>query len=108
MAIIIFRLKNTRAPKLFVAVAEAGASVLDFGIVADDAGVQGLEAALDNAVLNGADVLITSGVDAWGMWIDRCCSSILSPEARHITERPELPVHQPSPNIFFLLFMVNL
>ena len=47
------------------AVAEAGASVLDFGIIADDAGVQGLEAALDNAVLNAADVLITSGVLRW-------------------------------------------
>ena len=43
------------------AVAEAGALVLDFGIVPDSAGVQGLEAALDNAVHNGADVLITSG-----------------------------------------------
>jgi hypothetical protein len=39
--------------------------VLDFGIIADDAGVQGLEAALDNAVLSGADVLITSGVRLW-------------------------------------------
>ena len=42
-------------------VAEAGASVLDLGIAPDSAGVQGLEAALDNAVHNGADVLITSG-----------------------------------------------
>ena len=36
--------------------------MLDFGIIPDDAGVQGLKAALDNAILNGADVLITSGV----------------------------------------------
>ena len=35
--------------------------MLDFGIVPDSAGVQGLESALDNAVHNGADVLITSG-----------------------------------------------
>ena len=44
--------------------AEAGASVLDFGIIPDSAGVQGLEAALDNAVHNGADVLITSGMSS--------------------------------------------
>ena len=36
--------------------------MLDFGIIPDSAGVQGLESALDNAVQNGADVLITSGV----------------------------------------------
>ena len=35
--------------------------MLDFGIIPDSAGVQGLEAALDNAVHNSADVLITSG-----------------------------------------------
>jgi len=35
--------------------------MLDLGIIPDGAGVQGLEAALDSAVHNGADVLITSG-----------------------------------------------
>jgi len=57
--------------RLFPAVAEMGASVLDFGIIPDSAGVQGLETALDNAVHNGADVLITSGT-GWRA-SSKCC-----------------------------------
>lgn len=40
---------------------EAGASTLDLGIIADAAGVEGLEQALDAAIARGADVLLTSG-----------------------------------------------
>ena len=40
---------------------EAGATTLDLGIIADAAGVKGLEQALDAAIARGADVLLTSG-----------------------------------------------
>ena len=41
---------------------EAGASTLDLGIISDAAGIQGLTEALDSAISQGADVLLTSGI----------------------------------------------
>jgi len=54
-------IRDANRPMLLAACAEAGASTLDLGIVPDSAGLEGLEGALQTALENGVDVLITSG-----------------------------------------------
>lgn len=54
-------IRDANRPMLLSAVAEAGGTAMDLGIVADSAGLPGLEAALCTAVDSAVDVLITSG-----------------------------------------------
>lgn len=53
------KIRDANRPMLLAAAVDAGADVLDLGIARDDAGA--LEAALDDAIARGADVLLTTG-----------------------------------------------
>jgi molybdopterin biosynthesis enzyme len=55
------QIRDANRPMLLAALSEAGAVGVDLGIVRDEAGLAGLEAAFDAAIAAGADVIISSG-----------------------------------------------